>query len=613
MALRIGDLTEATSFVGTDVLELSLAGSAGSRRVTGANLRTQLFAGGTGFTAADPLNAGNAAFTGTLSSTGTTSLATTSGSVIVGAAGLAAQAQVLIRAAAGQARSFVIASGSSTRWNIEGTNTAETGSDAGTALAIRAYTDAAVLIDSPITITRAAGGALTISRPTTINSTATVQTAAGASGFTVGANDSTSCAVNINGAAGTSRQIMWRSAGVVRWNAVTNLTAESGSDAGSNWQLQAYTDAGVAIDSPISITRAAGGTMTLARPVSMSSTLNVTGAITGSSNIYAAAGSNLGWQTRSLMQSPADGIIVLLNNAGTGFTRLTFGPGTSSFAAIRAGTPTTQLDVVLGDNSAFAGLTASFYQAGTGTWATTGNIRLPNNTSISWRNAASSANHTLSLSAADVFALSSNLSVTGQVSGTLINASTALVGPGTVAAAGSVRLANNTNVSWRNAANTADITLTVNGSNLFVAGAEFSTLGVRTQLSVVNNTANTAPFSVLDATHTIATTTAQFTATWNGAAQTFNLITLNVTDTASNAASKLIQANTGGIQRFAVRKDGLIITEATTLISCTAGGGGFANGAAAAAGTLGNAPTAGNPTKWIPIDDAGTTRYIPAW
>ena len=39
----------------------------------------------------------------------------------------------------------------------------------------------------------------------------------------------------------------------------------------------------------------------------------------------------------------------------------------------------------------------------------------------------------------------------------------------------------------------------------------------------------------------------------------------------------------------------------------------LANGAAAAAGTLLNAPVAGNPTKWIPINDNGTTRYIPAW
>ena len=29
--------------------------------------------------------------------------------------------------------------------------------------------------------------------------------------------------------------------------------------------------------------------------------------------------------------------------------------------------------------------------------------------------------------------------------------------------------------------------------------------------------------------------------------------------------------------------------------------------------TLTNGPTAGNPTKWIAINDNGTTRNIPAW
>lgn len=39
----------------------------------------------------------------------------------------------------------------------------------------------------------------------------------------------------------------------------------------------------------------------------------------------------------------------------------------------------------------------------------------------------------------------------------------------------------------------------------------------------------------------------------------------------------------------------------------------LSNGAGANVGTLNNAPTAGNPTKWVAIDDNGTTRYIPAW
>lgn len=36
-------------------------------------------------------------------------------------------------------------------------------------------------------------------------------------------------------------------------------------------------------------------------------------------------------------------------------------------------------------------------------------------------------------------------------------------------------------------------------------------------------------------------------------------------------------------------------------------------GAGAGTGTLTNAPASTNPTKWIPINDNGTVRYIPAW
>lgn len=39
----------------------------------------------------------------------------------------------------------------------------------------------------------------------------------------------------------------------------------------------------------------------------------------------------------------------------------------------------------------------------------------------------------------------------------------------------------------------------------------------------------------------------------------------------------------------------------------------LADGAGAGAGTITNAPAAGNPTKWVPILDNATVRYIPAW
>lgn len=53
-----------------------------------------------------------------------------------------------------------------------------------------------------------------------------------------------------------------------------------------------------------------------------------------------------------------------------------------------------------------------------------------------------------------------------------------------------------------------------------------------------------------------------------------------------------------------------ITTGSTTLHKTSVA---LTNGAAAQSGTLTNAPTAGNPTKWVPINDNGTTRYIPAW
>jgi hypothetical protein len=55
---------------------------------------------------------------------------------------------------------------------------------------------------------------------------------------------------------------------------------------------------------------------------------------------------------------------------------------------------------------------------------------------------------------------------------------------------------------------------------------------------------------------------------------------------------------------------GTLTTSSTTLHTSSVS---LTNGAGAGAGTLTNAPTAGNPTKWIAIVDNGTTRYIPAW
>ena len=63
------------------------------------------------------------------------------------------------------------------------------------------------------------------------------------------------------------------------------------------------------------------------------------------------------WSTRSLMESPSDGVIKLSNNGQTDFTRLQFGGTTSSFPAIKRNA--TALNFRLADDSADAPITAA--------------------------------------------------------------------------------------------------------------------------------------------------------------------------------------------------------------------------------------------------------------
>jgi hypothetical protein len=93
--------------------------------------------------------------------------------------------------------------------------------------------------------------------------------------------------------AGQIRALALQTGGVSRWLAYANTTAESGSNAGSNFQLAAYDDAGNAIDSPISISRVAGGTMTLSRPTTFAGAVSLSTAgttISIKSGTNAAAG-----------------------------------------------------------------------------------------------------------------------------------------------------------------------------------------------------------------------------------------------------------------------------------------------------------------------------------
>lgn len=80
----------------------------------------------------------------------------------------------------------------------------------------------------------------------------------------------------------------------------------------------------------------------------------------------------------------------------------------------------------------------------------------------------------------------------------------------------------------------------------------------------------------------------------------------------SRLSAGVIAVGTGGAGSFAgsLKLTNLTINRAATFLSTSLA---LTNGAGASAGTITNAPAVGNPTKWIGIDDNGTTRYIPAW
>jgi hypothetical protein len=179
----------------------------------------------------------------------------------------ASAAYLSINAAAANVRGLAFQTAGSNRWIAQAYSTAESGSDAGSPFYITAFSDAGATIDSPIIITRAAGGAITAARPLTVSYSSAI--------LTVG-NGAGSPQLVINGAAANARLAKWQTAGSLRWEVGADATAESGTNAGSLFVVKAYTDAGAAIDTPISLPRVAGAALTVARPIACTDTTAAT-------------------------------------------------------------------------------------------------------------------------------------------------------------------------------------------------------------------------------------------------------------------------------------------------------------------------------------------------
>ena len=82
------------------------------------------------------------------------------------------------------------------------------------------------------------------------------------------------------------------------------------------------------------------------------------------------------------------------------------------------------------------------------------------------------------------------------------------------------------------------------------------------------------------------------------------------TTAGSGAFTTLTASSTLAVTLGTTLTGGLNLPGGSYLLSTTSG---LTNGSGGFSGTLTNAPDQGNPSKWIAINDNGTSRYIPTW
>ena len=120
--------------------------------------------------------------------------------------------------------------------------------------------------------------------------------------------------VRVRGAAGSDRSLLMSTLGSNRWSVSTNAVAESGSDAGSNFVVTRYSDAGTAIGNALAINRATGA-------ISTSGDIAIGGAATATGGFYGTfTGTFNGMGSSQWLNGTAGAIYYSGGNVGIGTT-----------------------------------------------------------------------------------------------------------------------------------------------------------------------------------------------------------------------------------------------------------------------------------------------------
>ncbi|GAA6622900.1 beta strand repeat-containing protein [Scytonema sp. NUACC26] len=125
-------------------------------------------------------------------------------------------------------------------------------------------------------------GAATVSSLTSTSAiagiTGSFSSTVNATGAISSGNNTTSGSVQVNGAAASNRILELQTAGSTRWRIVAETTGESGSNAGSFFQIQAFADDGVTKTGNVfSVGRGTGATISFGGPIQTTSALTFSG------------------------------------------------------------------------------------------------------------------------------------------------------------------------------------------------------------------------------------------------------------------------------------------------------------------------------------------------
>lgn len=230
---------------------------------------------------------------------------------------------VTVKGAAGIARGYYLYTNATARWAIEENGGTESGSNAGSDFALSRYNDAGTFIETVLSIPRATG------------------VPSFTKGIIINGNN-----INLNGAQNTSKSIFFGNTGNVgRWSVFADSVTESGSNAGCDFHISRYNDAGTFIDNPITIERSTGTVSIKGRGTNVAPSAGTIGEILTStaSGTSITSSSQLNAVTLGLTAGVWDvsGVVNYIPAATTNFLRAQQGISTTSNTMAGLGSFTT--------------------------------------------------------------------------------------------------------------------------------------------------------------------------------------------------------------------------------------------------------------------------------